>query len=477
MTRDIAEDETHSHVAPDPFGRPRLVAIWEGGYASHVLPEEGKLVIGRSQSCDLRIQSSAVSREHALVRAGEPPVLQDLGSSNGTRIDGRRLEPGDSAPIYPGRIFELGSALVVLQQSATGSELTLPPPPPAPEAEDREGPMAQIYRLVDLVASGTISVILQGETGVGKEVIARRIHDRSLRAEKTFLRINCAAFAESMVEAELFGYERGAFTGAQQAKPGLLESASAGTALLDEVAELSLPMQAKLLRAIGNREVLRVGSLKPRPIDVRFIAATNQDLERLIRSGRFRADLYFRLNGITLRIPPLRERRSEILPFAEQFAAEESSRLGRPTPRLSPVASRWLVDYHWPGNIRELRSIIERATLLSRGGAITLDHLPVDNQAAPAAQVALSAPAVAASTTSERNASARSIGESGPSLVELRAEVEQIERQRILDTIQCCGGNQTKAAAMLGISRRALLHRLDLYGLPRPRKRKTEKGV
>ncbi len=481
MTRlDEYEDKTRSHVAPDPRSstQARLLAIWDGGYTSCVLPTAGKIVVGRSQTADLRISSTSVSREHAVIRAGSPPTIEDLGSSNGTRVDGQRLETGQSVPLTAGRVVEMGNAVVVLQEAQGQAEPAAPSSvrltePPTSRAE---GKMERLYRLVDLVATGTLSVILQGETGVGKEVMAKRIHQRSARADKPFLKINCAAFAESMVESELFGHERGAFTGAAQAKAGLLEAASGGTVLLDEVAELSLPMQAKLLRAVGNAEVLRIGSLKPRAIDVRFIAATNGDFNELIQRGAFRADLYFRLNGIALTIPPLRERREEIVPLARQFVAEASAGLRFSPPKLSDRALGWLTQYAWPGNIRELRSVVERAVLLAHGGTIDVEHLQVDPEFSSGAlrtsgSSPFHAPPSAAAAHAEP-ARAPAMMSGGPQLEpeKLRDEVGRLERDRIVEAIARCGGNQTKAAELLGISRRALLHRLDAYGLPRPRK-------
>ena len=233
---------------------------------------------------------------------------EDLGSSNGTawtdRLWRRRVRSFLKGTGQGGLI-----ALQFVEPATEGFERT--PPPVAHGAEKQESAMARVRRLADTVATGLINVIIQGETGVGKEVLAKRIHDGSRRKDKPYLRINCAAFPESMVEAELFGYERGSFTGANQSKQGLLESATGGTVLLDEVAELPLGTQAKLLRAIGNNEVFRIGSLKPRPVDVRFLAATNEPIDGLIAAGRFRADLFYRLNGVTL-YAPLRERLDEI---------------------------------------------------------------------------------------------------------------------------------------------------------------------
>lgn len=457
-----AEEKTHSQVAPY-LGREasaRVVAIWDGGYASSALPVSGALLIGRGISTDLRISSTSVSREHARIHAGTQPAIEDLGSSNGTRVDGVRLEPGQRLALTAGQVVELGSALLVVQapDESSASPLTMRP------AADSgaEGKMARLHRLADLVALGTLSVILQGETGVGKEVMAKRIHERSARADQPFLKINCAAFSDSMVDSELFGHERGAFTGATQAKAGLLETASGGTVLLDEVAELSLAMQAKLLRAVGNAEVLRVGSVKPRTIDVRFIAATNGDFGDLIGRGAFRSDLYFRLNGITLTVPPLRERRAEIAPLATAFAAESASALGLARAKLTDAAYRWLEQQPWPGNIRQLRSTIDRAVLVSGGRPIAIDHLLLDAE--------LSTSAMTSSAEPSASYAPRPVLPPSADGEKLRAEVARLERDRVTDAMNRTGGNQTRAAELLGISRRALIHRLDAYGLPRPRK-------
>jgi len=311
---------------------------------------------------------------------------------------------------------------------------------------------------------------LHGETGAGKEVTAERIHARSARADAPYLKINCAAFADSMVESELFGHERGAFTGATQAKVGLFEAARGGTVLLDEVTELSLPVQAKLLRALGNREVMRVGATKPTPIDVRFVAATNQDFSELVENGRFRPDLYFRLNGITLSIPPLRERRSEILPLATEFAAAAAAQLGRKPPQLDVAARNWLVAYAWPGNVRELKNVIERATLLAQGGAIGTQHLQADPLSRPDASTASLAQRSFSTARPQPQLRAAETPLPLRATSELREELREIERERIVHAMSQAGGNQTLAARLLGISRRALITRLENFKLPRPRK-------
>ena len=464
-------DETRSALAADPrrFDCPRLVAVWEGGSATCSIPAHGKLVIGRASHCDLRIISPSVSREHATVRGGPQPVFEDLGSSNGTLINGQRLSSGLAVPLVLGRVVQLGDALLVLQPAMLPSAVEAPPITSVSAASD-ESAMERLGRLIELVATSTLPVILRGETGAGKEVTAERIHARSARAAFPYLKLNCAAFADSMVESELFGHERGAFTGATQAKAGLFEAARGGTVLLDEVTDLSLPVQAKLLRALGNREVIRVGATKPTSIDVRFIAATNADFSSLVASGRFRADLYFRLNGITLEIPPLRVRAKEIVPLALEFAAEAAAQLGKPPPQLDVAARRWLTAYAWPGNVRELKNVVERATLLAQGGGIGVAHLEADplsrTEARPVAE-----PASAPAANVVPRAAAPAIVASP---LELRQELREIERERIVQAISQAAGNQTLAARLLGISRRALITRLENFKLPRPRKGQNE---
>ncbi len=312
----------------------------------------------------------------------------------------------------------------------------------------RDPAMLALHELAARAAAGTISVLLLGETGCGKEILADLIHSRSPRRDRPFLRLNCAALAESLLESELFGHEKGSFSGATQAKPGLLETADGGTVFLDELGEMPLSLQAKLLRVIEERKVTRVGGLKARAIDVRFVSATNRDLEAESALGTFRADLYYRLNGMTLSIPPLRERPSEIESLARLFLARAATELGRPVPTLAADALAQLKRYIWPGNIRELRNMMERAALLCVGGVVTLAELPLEKLSAGFARPAPPAP---------------------PPAPELPAESD--ERARIMDALERCAGNQTHAARLLGISRGTLVSRLAEYKLPRPRKR------
>ncbi|MBI4815851.1 MAG: sigma 54-interacting transcriptional regulator [Deltaproteobacteria bacterium] len=305
--------------------------------------------------------------------------------------------------------------------------------------------MKNLYRLIDRVARGNISVLLLGQTGVGKEVVAERLHLASPRRERPFLRLNCAALSDSLFESELFGYEKGAFTGATSPKKGLLENADGGTVFLDELGEMPIHIQAKLLRVIEQKKVMRVGGLEARDIDVRFVSATNRNLEDAASEGAFRSDLYFRLNGVTLDIPPLAERREEIEGLARFFVAKACKDMGfTKAPTITPRALVRLLEYAWPGNIRELRNMMERAVLLASDDRIDLEHLPIDKL-----------------STAWRPAAK-------PDPLEL--EPLEDERAKIQAAIERCGGNQSRAAELLGFSRRTLSKKLDKHQLPRPLK-------
>jgi len=321
--------------------------------------------------------------------------------------------------------------------------------------------MQELHGLARDVAKSNINVLIVGETGTGKEILAEVVHRASPRAQGNFLSLNCAALSENLVEAELFGYEKGAFTGATQAKQGLLETAPTGTVFLDEIGELSLPLQAKLLRVIETRTLIRVGGVNKRTVDVRFVSATNRNLQQAIDSGGFRSDLYFRLNGITLAIPPLRDRPVEIEPFGRRFADEMARELGRSTPEISADALTLLRSYAWPGNIRELRNVIHRAVLLCRSGlVITPDHLPRELM-----EATFSAPQPTRTLPhGQTPLSDLSSTQPGPAL-------QPEEKQRILDVLEKTAGNQTAAARLLGMGRTAFVARLNQYGISRPRKR------
>jgi DNA-binding NtrC family response regulator len=318
----------------------------------------------------------------------------------------------------------------------------------APAAQSSDAEMQRLYEQLERVAKGPISVLILGETGVGKEVLAERIHLRSGRSGR-FVPVNCAALTESLLESELFGHEKGAFTGAIATKQGLFEAADGGTLFLDEVGELPPATQVKLLRVLEERKVMRVGGRVAHSVDVRFISATHRDVEREAESGAFRSDLYYRLNGITLHVPPLRERKADIARLAQEFIATGGRAMQRRPPRLSSAALEVLLAYGWPGNIRELRNVIERAVLLCDQDEIRVADLPSKMASAPAPKA-----------TPELDPRAQ-----------LLQQIEEVERARVKEALARCGGNQTQAAELLGISRRTLVTRLAQYDLPRPRKR------
>jgi transcriptional regulator with PAS, ATPase and Fis domain len=314
--------------------------------------------------------------------------------------------------------------------------------------------MRRMFAVLDQIAPTPLPILLLGETGSGKEVAAEWVHRQSGRPPDRFLRLNCSALSESVVESELFGHERGAFTGAVAARPGIFEAAHEGTLFLDEIAELSPRIQAKLLRVLESGEIIRVGSTQARRVDVRLIAATHRDLPSLIQSGHFREDLYFRLNGMTLHIPRLRDRPSEILPIAMLFVRKAALRLKRDQPALGEKAVTVLMQHPWPGNIRELRNVIERAVATCSGNTLQPENL----------MLGPTAPHIPKQVVVVRN-------DPPPSSRGVRSELRAFERNRILEALARTGGNQTRAAALLRVSRRTLTNKLNAYAIDRPRKR------
>jgi two-component system response regulator AtoC len=330
-----------------------------------------------------------------------------------------------------------------------------------PGAIVRDPRMREVYRLAEKAAGRDINVLILGETGVGKEILAQTIHRASNRAERPFLSLNCGGVSESLRESELFGYERGAFTDAKAGKPGLLEMAEGGTVFLDEIGEMSPSIQAMLLRAIETKQVMRIGGLRAKAIDIRFVAATNRDLVQEIREKRFRSDLYYRLNQISLEIPPLRERRSEIRPLAEAFLAELAGG-EEGAPRLGGEAVRLLESHAWDGNIRELRNVMNRALVLCDGDTIEPEHLPLETIRGSAP------PRSPIDEVDEIGSGDAAEGQTTPARV--LTEEERAEHARIVAALRAEGGNQTRAARRLGMSRSTLLTRLDDLGIPRPQK-------
>jgi DNA-binding NtrC family response regulator len=300
--------------------------------------------------------------------------------------------------------------------------------------------MAKVVALADKVAASDASVLITGESGTGKEVLARHLHAASRRARGRFVAVNCAAIPETLLETELFGHEKGAFTGAVARRIGRFEEAHGGTLLLDEISEMDVRLQAKLLRAIQEREIDRIGGTKPVKVDVRLIATSNRNLGEAVAAGRFRQDLYFRLNVVALRIPPLRERPADIGLLADHFAARFAKENGLPARPVSAEARRLLLAHAWPGNVRELENIMHRAVLLAGGDEIGADAVDL-----PAAGGGARAPAPA--------------GGAAP----VGATLAEVERELILSTLSHCFGNRTHAATILGISIRTMRNKLRQY--------------
>jgi DNA-binding NtrC family response regulator len=525
--------------------------------ATHALPESGRVTIGRAPDNAILLDDESISRHHAVLHVGRVITVEDVGSSNGTKLRDIAIPPHEPRALGVNELVTVGALTLIIQTRfatvqtssvATHDDLVgrveqecardsrddvqfavirirvagnapehaildaltamlreldviaelgdhhyelllidtslsqaehvaqrlvaslqlvgsvshrLAHFPTdgrsacalmarlggdrddAPDLVIAEPAMRDLYALARRIAASDLPVLILGETGVGKEKMSRVIHDSSPRADKPFVAINCAAINDNLLESELFGHERGAFTGAHAVKAGLLESAGGGTVFLDEIGEMSLAVQAKLLRVIEDGEVRRVGSLKSRQLGIRFVAATNLDLERAVERGTFRMDLYFRLSAATLVVPPLRERPAEVVALARRFATH-AGRSGTAPKDITSDALARLRDYPWPGNIRELRNVIERAAVLAGDGPIGVEHLPAEKI--------------------HRSATGTAV----LSLASVPAKAD--ERTRILDALARAGGNQGRAAALLGVSRRTLINRLVQYDLPRPRK-------
>src|SRR5579864_4250433 len=319
--------------------------------------------------------------------------------------------------------------------------------------------MARVVKLAQQIAMSDASVLITGESGTGKEVLARYVHARSSRAKKPFICVNCAAIPETLLESELFGHEKGAFTGALARRIGKFEEANGCTLLLDEISEMDVRLQAKLLRAIQERVIDRVGGGRPVPVNIRIIATSNRNLTDAVREGKFREDLWFRLNVVNLKIPPLRERPSDIAELGQHFAKKYSEGNGLPVRPLSADARRMLAVHRWPGNVRELENTLHRAVLLSSGVEIGVDGIlsPDGARLDQARGTDVAAHAAVAAELVTRNLVGRTVAE--------------VERDLILETLKHCLGNRTHAANILGISIRTLRNKLNEYaadGAPIP---------
>jgi two-component system, NtrC family, response regulator AtoC len=600
MTEDLQTAAEGTAAAQELMGglpdRANLVVYYGTGGDARTrvveLPDGAEVTFGRSRSCTVHVDSESVSRTHAkLLRAGDKITVEDLGSRNGTRVNGDRITgvttlcsgdevqvgpvtgvvtlssrmprraplgstayleerlaaevdrglrfqrslgllmvrlegdqdpvdaavdriaanlrpmdvlaeygPDELALIFPeadraaaeevarriareanGMAAALGhrikvrlglavfpedgtqagslvtrarSALRVARESGK-DEVARPPAEAALVGGVVIGDpqMERVFALVRKVADHAITVLINGETGVGKEVVAEELHRASGRRDKPFVRLNCASIPETLLESELFGHERGAFTGADRRKAGYFEAADGGTIFLDEIGEITPGIQSKLLRVLEEHKFTRVGGVQEQEVDVRVVCATNRDLEAEVARGSFREDLFFRISAFTILVPPLRDRPAEIPLLAEHFVALTASEQKVPAPGLSPAALAMLRRYSWPGNVRELRNAMERAVVL-HAGIIEVEHLP------DRVRQALDAPASGRPVT---------IGDG----IDMRDQIAEVERATIVSALDDCGGNQTRAAQKLGLSRRALIYKLEKYGLkakPIPRR-------
>ncbi|HEY6866749.1 MAG TPA: sigma-54 dependent transcriptional regulator [Candidatus Eisenbacteria bacterium] len=387
------------------------------------LPDtDGLSVLRRARRIDPLLQVIMITAY------GEIPMAFEAGKLDAVSFLRKPYEMEDIelAVEAAGRYFQQASELDLYRrqawQSYSGEEIIGASPP-----------MRDVRELIDkVVKSKATSVLITGESGTGKELVARAIHYRSDRAHAPLMEVNCSSFQESLLENELFGHERGAFTDANETKKGLVELCDGGTLFLDEVADMSLPTQAKLLRFIDYRSFKRVGGAQDIAVDIRIVAATNKNLEEEVRAGRFRSDLYFRLKVVSIHLPPLRERGDDILLLARHFLLEFARKFKKDFKEIAAEAGPLLTSYRWPGNVRELRNVLERAVLLEDGPVLEVEHLPRE-------------------LSGRRLASDQDIA--SPTLA-------QIEADHITEVLRLTAGNKSRAARILGISRQGLIEKL-----------------
>jgi DNA-binding NtrC family response regulator len=422
----------------------RLSIVTGQGAGKELISEKERIRVGTHISNDLILEDRTVSRHHFEIQYTDKGYLiVDLNSTNGTFLDGRRVE---RAYLSAGASIRAGSA--ILSFAPLDEEIDIEP--------DRAGQlggmvgqsakMRQIFGLIRKIAPMDVSVIIQGETGTGKELVARAIHDGSLRAKGPFLVLDCGAIPPNLIESELFGHEKGAFTGAHMSRPGAFERANGGTIFLDELGELRLDLQPKLLRVLENREVRRVGSNKVIEVDVRVIAATNRDLAKEVAAGNFREDLYFRLSVINIHLPPLRQRRDDIPHIIRTKLADPEivSKQGR--KRFAPEAMSMLMGYNWPGNVRELMNVLSHVLTFADGDEIDVAHLPPrimgDEKEAP--------------LPFNEHLSFKDAKEQ---------ILESFERKYIASVLKRCGGNISRAARESGLHRKSIERLVKKYNL------------
>jgi len=443
------------------LGKRHQLVVWTKGQAhAWPLPSAGVVTVGRDTRADVRVVSAAVSRRHARIHTkGRLVAIEDLDSRNGTRVNGQRVS-GEHALAY-GDVITLGDVITVLEEqsdeslpAAAGDDV--PPDGIVLELGERsmfvaDPIMLHVYTQLERLAQTPLSVLIIGETGTGKDLAANALHAWSKRRDRPLVSVNCSALPETLAESELFGYQRGAFSGANRDKVGLLESASGGTVFLDEIGDLPPMVQPKLLRVLESRKVMRLGSVREHQVDVRIVAATHRDLAGDVRAGRFRQDLFYRLSAAVVQLPPLRERRREMRLLAKRFLADACLNAGRPRLELSDAAMARLEAHDWPGNVRELKNLMEYLAATISNGPITPDRMP---PFAPVSKDATAKPALAQNPA---------VGEEGAK--PFRTAKEEFERRNIESALVAAGGNQTRAAKILGMPLRTLTWKLKRFGM------------
>jgi DNA-binding NtrC family response regulator len=449
-----------------PLGNRHRLIVWASGDVQPwFLPAAGTLTVGRAEDADIRVASAAVSREHARIHVnGATVTIEDLDSRNSTRLNGERIA-GRVALGY-GDIVSFGDATAILEAQPDDADVDVdvdvdeevPPEGVTLEIGDRtialaDPIMLNTFTQIRRLAQSPLPVLIVGETGAGKDLAAAAMHAWSKRGNGPSVSINCASLPESLVESELFGHERGAFSGADREKVGLLEAASGGTLFLDEIGDLPAAIQPKLLRALESQKIMRLGSVRERAIDVRVVTATNRDLEAAVTKGLFRLDLYYRISAAVVYLPPLRARLREVPLLARRFLDDACRELERSSPAIVEGAMKRLLGHDWPGNVRELKNLMGYLAALA-GDPLTAEDV--------SAAIAKGAPA-SSSSGAVRPATFDSSG-GRP----LRVVKEALERQEIEAALAATAGNKTRAAQRLGMPLRTFTSKLKRYGLPRP---------
>jgi len=416
------------------FKKARFVVTAGRDEGKEVMVHDPIVTIGTLPESSLALTDPTVSRRHAVVEeTATGYVLKDEGSTNGTFMNGVRVREGY---LSPGAVIRLGQTEMIFSPIEERIEVPRSSRDHFGELLGATASMREVFGILERVSPADMTVLIQGETGTGKELAARAIHEHSRRAAAPFVVFDCGAAAPTLIESELFGHEKGAFTDAVKSRQGAFELADSGTLFLDEIGELAPALQPKLLRALDQREVKRVGAERSARVNVRVLAATNRDLEKEVKAGRFREDLYYRLSAVSIHIPPLRKRKEDIGLIAKRLLAGISEGADKKVIDLSPEAAAALAAYSWPGNVRELRNVLERASALSDGKRIEVRDLFL----------------------SQGKKTVTLEGLSGKTL-------EEIEKAAILATLRSTSGNKTEAAKQLGIAYSTLYEKMKKYGM------------